>query len=27
VRGRYIRLNVLEATAPPTIFEFELYPK
>ena len=25
VRGRFVRLNILEANAPPTIFEFEVY--
>jgi len=27
VHGRYVRLNVLEASAPPTIFEFEVYSR
>ena len=27
VKARYLRLNVTEASAPPTIFEFEVYPK
>lgn len=27
VTARYVRLNVTEASAPPTIFEFEAYPK
>ncbi|MFA6241199.1 MAG: alpha-L-fucosidase [Candidatus Hydrogenedentales bacterium] len=26
VTGRYVRLNILEASGPPTLWEFDLYP-
>ena len=27
VRGRYVRLNILDSTRPPTIWEFQVFAK